>query len=330
MTSIGLIINPVSGTDIRRLTSHASFIDNNQKAYIALRVIKGLDGMGIRKVYLMPDFYGVAQHVLTLLDNLDSVDVELVDVEPVGGPEDTIRAVEFMVKRGVRCIILLGGDGTVRVASKASRDTPLLPISTGTNNVIPFFIDGGVAAILAGIIALNPQVSRRYTIRLKKLDVFVEGVFVDHALVDVASTGYMFRGSKALIDISMVKEAVVSVSSPLSIGVAGIAGMIKQINLGDEHTLYIRINNSNWLIKRKAIIAPGVIKDIGIERVTIYRVGDKIPLEAPSYTLALDGEREIEVDPLEDKFVYVNPEGPYIVDVNKLASAIAEGYVEIP
>lgn len=329
MAYVGLIINPISGTDIRRLTSHASFIDNNQKAYIASRIIKGLDGIGISKIYVMPDFYGVAQRALSLVENLEYTDVELVDMNPSGEPEDTVKAVEYMVRRKVSCIVLLGGDGTVRVASKASRDIPLLPISTGTNNVIPFFIDGSVAAILAGAIALNPKIARHYSIKLKKLDVLVEGRLVDHALVDVASTDYIFRGSKALIDIHMIKEAVVSISSPLSIGLAGIAGMIKQIDLGDERALYFKISDSYWTFKKKAIIAPGIVKSIGVSEIALYKVGDKIPLETPSYTIALDGEREVEVYPSDKVHIYVNPEGPYIVNVSKLARAISEGHVEI-
>lgn len=43
-----------------------------------------------------------------------------------------------MAERGARCIVTLGGDGTNRAVAKESGAIPLVPISTGTNNVFPF------------------------------------------------------------------------------------------------------------------------------------------------------------------------------------------------
>ena len=59
-----------------------------------------------------------------------------------GNQKDSTRASEILDNMGVACIITLGGDGTNRVVAKACKETPLLPISTGTNNVFPFMIEG--------------------------------------------------------------------------------------------------------------------------------------------------------------------------------------------
>ena len=39
MTSIGIIANPASGKDIRRLVSYATTIDNNEKVNICKRIV---------------------------------------------------------------------------------------------------------------------------------------------------------------------------------------------------------------------------------------------------------------------------------------------------
>lgn len=325
--SVGFIANPVSGTDIRRLSSYASFVDNNQKAYILLKAIKSLEGIGIDKIILAQDFYGIAQRTLELIGK-PNIDIEVIDIPPIGGPEDTLMSTEYMVKMGVSCIVILGGDGTIRIASKASRDVPLIPISTGTNNVIPYFIDGSIAGFAAGVIALYPALSKQYLIRLKRLDIIVNGERLDHALVDVGLTNYLFKGAKAILDIYMVSEAVVSIAKPTSIGIANIAAMIKPINPGDREALYFRISKESKGITRKAIIAPGVVKPVRISDVKIYETGDIVML-GKGYMISLDGERELEIDPSDDIAISINPEGPYIVDIEGLMHAVARGILAL-
>ena len=50
---------------------------------------------------------------------------------------DSSRAAKAMREAGVGCIVTLGGDGTNRVVAKECGDIPIMPISTGTNNVFP-------------------------------------------------------------------------------------------------------------------------------------------------------------------------------------------------
>ncbi|GIT59723.1 MAG: hypothetical protein Ct9H300mP19_16710 [Dehalococcoidia bacterium] len=58
-----------------------------------------------------------------------------------------------MVEQGVDCIVTLGGDGTNRVVAKGCLEVPLVPISTGTNNVFPPNTEGTLAGIAAGSVA---------------------------------------------------------------------------------------------------------------------------------------------------------------------------------
>ena len=45
MATVGIIANPASGKDIRRLVAHASVFDNNEKINIVRRVLLGLDAV---------------------------------------------------------------------------------------------------------------------------------------------------------------------------------------------------------------------------------------------------------------------------------------------
>lgn len=51
-------------------------------------------------------------------------------------------AMKLMAETGIGCVVTLGGDGTNRAAAKGSRSVPLVPVSTGTNNVFPVLVEG--------------------------------------------------------------------------------------------------------------------------------------------------------------------------------------------
>src|SRR5918998_1265194 len=60
-TLVGIIANPASGKDIRRLVAHGSAFDNNEKINIVRRMPLGLDAAGVREVAYLPDAYGIVE-----------------------------------------------------------------------------------------------------------------------------------------------------------------------------------------------------------------------------------------------------------------------------
>ena len=46
MTKVGIISNPASGKDIRRLVAYASVMDNVEKTSLVKRIIMGIDSTG--------------------------------------------------------------------------------------------------------------------------------------------------------------------------------------------------------------------------------------------------------------------------------------------
>src|SRR5512146_2950227 len=56
---VGIIANPSSGKDIRRLVAMGSVVDNNEKVNIVRRVLTGLRATGVEQVVHMPDHFGI-------------------------------------------------------------------------------------------------------------------------------------------------------------------------------------------------------------------------------------------------------------------------------
>jgi predicted polyphosphate/ATP-dependent NAD kinase len=67
---IGIIANPASGKDIRRLVAYGSVFDNVEKTNIVKRILKALDALRVRDVFIMSDAYGIG---LRALEDIDSV-----------------------------------------------------------------------------------------------------------------------------------------------------------------------------------------------------------------------------------------------------------------
>jgi predicted polyphosphate/ATP-dependent NAD kinase len=131
--SVGLIANPASGRDVRRLVAHASVFTTQEKIDLLRRVLLGLAAAGVRRVLYMPD---PQRPVLRAFEPLD-LPLELAPAAAAarGDAVDTTEAARRMSEAGVGAIVSLGGDGTQRALARGSCDVPLVPVSTGTNNV---------------------------------------------------------------------------------------------------------------------------------------------------------------------------------------------------
>jgi len=293
-----------------------------QKVRIVKSILRGLEAMDIDKVLAMPDFYGIVAHALWDSPRLDLY-VEFVDIEPEGSFMDTVKSVELMVKKGAEVIVLLGGDGTVRVASRTSGDTPLLPVSTGTNNVIPYLVDGTIAGVAAAAVAKGWISKFEASYRIKRINVYVNGEYIDHGLVEVAGTRYPFVASKAILDPRMVNEIVAVTAPPTSIGLASIAAMIKPVNPLGDTALYVKLGKG---FRVKAILSPGVVGYVDVREFHEIPIGSMVRLENP-LTVELDGERVLQVSGGDEVMVEPSNEGPYIVNIDKVMHILSlKGY----
>src|SRR3989442_6122733 len=192
---VGIIANPASGRDIRRLVAHGTVFDNNEKAAIVRRVLLGLEAVGIQRVAYMPEHdFGILPRALNELHGYSQLQQTASPLEmPVlGTSADSTRAAHLLAELGAGCIITLGGDGTNRAVARGCGTIPLVPISTGTNNVFPTFLEGTIAGMAAGLVASG--MDGRTIRREPRLEVSVNGVAVESALVDVVVSSLSFVG----------------------------------------------------------------------------------------------------------------------------------------
>jgi len=324
-SSIGIIANPQSGKDIRRINAFGFLSNNYEKVNIIQRVLLGLDSAGIRRVYYMPEPFGIVQKAAASL-NL-SLQVVALELRLEYGSNDTTRAARLMEEAGVRCIITLGGDGTNRAAVKGLAKTPLLPISAGTNNVFPLYIDGTIAGVAAGMFAQMDSEASSLVRRKKRISIRESGREVDLALIDAAVCRDSFVGARAVVDIASVKEIVIGEVKTEVIGLASIASFLGSANLGATEGLHIVLSqNGKSAATVKAPIAPGLIERIPIASWRRIAVGEFVAVEAVDSVIALDGEREIEVTRESSLTIAFSEEGPCVVDVAKtLQQAVDKG-----
>jgi predicted polyphosphate/ATP-dependent NAD kinase len=135
--SVGILVNPASGRDVRRLVAKASVFQNTEKCNMVYRLLGALGVLGVGEVFMMPDVAGVACHIMHSLQhgrhgNPDLMpDVHFLEMPIEDSPVDTLRAIELMVSRGVSVIVVMGGDGTHRLVAKKCGAVPLVTLSTG-------------------------------------------------------------------------------------------------------------------------------------------------------------------------------------------------------
>ena len=143
MVKVGIIANPISARDIRRVISHAGNLPINDRANIVLRMMAGLAAAGVQEVVVMPENGGIRFHLErsirreARLGHANFPQLRYLDMPVTATSEDSARAARMMAEDGVGAIVVLGGDGTNRVVVGACGKVPVAGVSTGTNNAFP-------------------------------------------------------------------------------------------------------------------------------------------------------------------------------------------------
>jgi len=313
LATVGIIANPASGKDIRRLVAHGSVFDNQEKVNIVRRVLLGLEAAGVERVLFMPDYFGIGPRAL---DGLKlSMEVRFLDMPLRADHRDSTLAAQLMAQAGVGCIVTLGGDGTNRAVAKGCGDVPLVPISTGTNNVFPFMIEGTIAGLAAGVVAMGVVEPGRVIQSTKRLEILRDGRLVDIALVDAVVYDDVFVASRAIWDMSKVREVVLARARPSNIGLSSLGGCLCLGQLDENCGMYLKLGGGT--VRVLAPIAPGLIERVSIESYRLLRVGEEVEVACKPSVLALDGEREVEVRRGERVCIRLSQKGPRVVDIRR-------------
>jgi predicted polyphosphate/ATP-dependent NAD kinase len=319
MSAVGIIANPRAGKDIRRLVAHGSILDTQEKVYIVRRAILGLDAAGVDEVVFFPDPAGIGPKALAGINETLRVTPRFLDMVVYDEAADSTHAATLMHAQGIACVIVIGGDGTNRVVAKGCGTMPLIPLSTGTNNAFPRFLESTLAGLAAGYYAAHRFSSDIFTRPTKRFNLYRNGHAEDVALVDVAVCDYQFVGARALWEVERLKELFLTQGQPTNIGMASIGGMVHPIRPQDDGGLYLQLGEKGRTVT--AAIGPGLIAPVPIQHYTLLQRGTRAPVTFTPSILALDGEREILVN-AEDRWeIELSWDGPRVLDIEKVMEA---------
>src|SRR6266496_5155391 len=328
---VGIIANPASGRDIRRLVAYGTVFDNNEKTAIVRRVLLGLEAVGITQVAYLPEHdFGIVPRALDGLSGRpqgSSLQASPLSMPVLSTSADSMRAAQLLASMGAGCIITLGGDGTNRAVARGCGSVPLIPISTGTNNVFPAFLEGTIAGMAAGLVAAG-NAGPNAVHRAPRLAVLINGEEEESALVDVVLSSVPFVGSRAIWDLSTVSEVVLSRVGPATIGLSALGGALldgasKGVKRAGMHILL-----GSGGLRLLAALAPGLIEWVAVKEYQRMAMNDVVRFQPGAGTVALDGEREIELSSTSMVEVQLCADGPFVVDVSAaLEGAALAGYL---
>ena len=311
MSTVGIVANPAAGKDVRRLVGNARFVPNHEKVGVLRRVLSGLEATGIERLIVMPDS---ASLVPASIDGLSpSFEVTYLDMPVFGSDVDSTRAAELMAELDVSCLITLGGDGTNRAVVKGSVAIPLVPISTGTNNVFPSAIEGTVAGLAAGLVARGMVELDLVSKASALLEVLVDGQRADVALVDVAVSKVGFVGARAVWDMDTLHEVFLARADPGSVGLSSIGGLLHG-PLGGQDGMHILLGRGGTEVT--APVMPGIVSTVSVKATSPLHLDERVEVTLRPGTVALDGERTFSLPRDGRVEVALRSRGPRVVSAD--------------
>jgi predicted polyphosphate/ATP-dependent NAD kinase len=312
MRAVGLVANPASGKDIRRLAGKASVFDNREKLAIVRRAVIGAIAAGARRFVYMSDSHGIVKQAIAETTIPRGVRFEALPSSGTASAMDTIVAAEQMAQKDCAVVLVLGGDGTNRAFVRGWRDATLVSLSTGTNNVFPVMAEATVAGMALGLIAAGKVASRLVATQAKVIDVDIEAEEQDIALIDAVITRDAFIGAKALLDPSQLKEALLCRAEPAAVGITSLGGLVRPVSDKDDFGLHLTFTKGGRQLL--APMGPGMFAKVEIGKTRLVKFDQAVKAQGPS-VIALDGERERVIAPGQRIEMRISRRGPWVVDL---------------
>jgi len=302
---VGIIANPVSARDIRRVIANAGSLQITDRANIVLRALSGLAAGGVKSVVMMPDKGSLVAHIKRGLKHAQAIgqhggrvsrfpDLHFLDMPVTGTVEDTRHAAREMHKMAVEIVLVLGGDGTHRAVVGAAPQLVVAGISTGTNNAFPENHEAtivGLAAALAVQGKVAPSIAFCDNKILQARD---NNGMMEIALVDIAVVRDRYVGARALWRVETFKELFVAFCDGGTVGMSAIASGLKRVGRRDLGGLRVMMGQVGLSpMEVYAPIAPGLVIAVGVEDYAPMMAGEVFVPSIPAGSLAFDGEREV-------------------------------------
>lgn len=322
---VGIVVNPRSGTDVRRSVAAAASVTVEDKANVVRRVVRGAREAGAGQFMVHHDSHRIIRRAT---ETMRDVELSWIDMALTFTEEDTVTAVAAMRSAGCAVVVVIGGDGTNRAAARAWPDLPVVPLSTGTNNAFPITVEATVAGAASGHLATGRCRLEDVSRMAKVVRVTPSGADLpdDLALVDAVAVDDPYVGSFELFNPSTLRLAVVTRAEPTAVGFAGVAGLVEPVGPDDDGGLLLRfgpVADCDRVVRGPT--APGHYDDLGLAEVRRLAEGEEVVVSGP-LLLAFDGERKRRLLVGEEVVLTVRRDGPRVVDVAAVMSrAAADG-----
>jgi predicted polyphosphate/ATP-dependent NAD kinase len=351
---IGLVANPVSARDIRRVVANAGNLQTSDRVNIVLRMLAAACACGVTRTLMMPDRGGIrALLERTLQRERGQVNrgehaarypqLDYLDFEPTSTVDDTFEATRRMVQAGVAAIVVLGGDGThravVRELLRCGSRIPVAGLSTGTNNAFPEMREPTITGMAVGLYASGCIPAAQALAGNKLIEVSVVNVaqpqraLQDIAIVDAVITSDRFIGARALWKPEALQAAYLAFADPQCIGLSAIGGLLEPVGRQQPGGLAVEMAHDarHALLHLNAPIAPGLVRPVSIARWQRMVADEPLLIAQDAGTVALDGERELGFEPGERVTATLRENAFLTVDVARcMHIAATQGLLRTP
>jgi predicted polyphosphate/ATP-dependent NAD kinase len=358
--TLGIIANPVSARDIRRVVANAGNLQITDRVNIVLRVLSSAAACGVKRALVMPDRGGIRALLERHLKRhhphhhhshhepqaSEFPQVEFLAMEPESTVDDTFAATRLLVRAGVSAIVVLGGDGTHRAVARelvaAGSRIPIAGLSTGTNNAFPEMREPTIVGMAVGLYAsgrIAPGAQALVPNKLVEVHVAdpVRGDQRDIAIVDAVVTHDRTVGARALWKTSSLDAAYLAFADPQSIGLSAIGGLLQPVGRREPGGLAVQLAQQGdvddrashhaaapWTTTLHAPIAPGMVRPVRIASWRRMAAGEPHTVAARAGTVALDGERELAFEPGQRVQMTLRENAFFTVDVARCMTAAAQ------
>lgn len=316
---LGIVVNPMSGRDVRRVAARANTNAHRDKQQQLTRLVLGALEQGVDEIWLGNEPFRINRGAVENLAERDRI--HLLDYPLTHTADDTTRMMSEMWDRGCRCFIILGGDGTNRIAAKQFPDAIILPLSTGTNNVFPWMVEASVAGAAAGIIASGKVDPALHCPPCKQIHIRTDGI-EDTALIDAVLLRDDTIGNLLPFDPDKIASIFLTRAEPAAIGMSPAGGYLMPCSAADEYGVQLECGKPAATSVRIPISA-GLYGNVGIRDYGPFALGETRYIEGPG-VLAFDGDRAIRLGKTDSAAIGLERDGPRIIDARIIMTAAAE------
>ncbi|KXF80420.1 ATP-NAD kinase family protein [Enterovibrio coralii] len=326
--TVGIIANPISARDIRRVIAKGTNLQLTDRANMVLRILAGLAQGGVKQAVMIPERAGLRTHIerglhQATLDNITMPAVRWLDMPVTSTAHDTLAATRTMRDMGVAAIVVLGGDGTHRLVVKACGNIAVSGVSSGTNNAFPPLTEPTITGIATGL-AVSGSIPPSHAFQANKLLEISVNDTQDIALVDVAIVQERFIGARAVWRPDSIKELFVTFADPSLIGLSSIAGLIQPISRRAPFGLHLTIDKQQAAFNVMAPLAPGLLTPVPISHHCLFEPDKRLIPTSVRGSFALDGERELPFGDDDSVSVTLKHDAFNTVDVPRCMAYAAE------